>query len=354
MPSLFASIVGQDDNLGDSVLRRGYLETLRSLNPAAVHLWVGTHSDSYLSGLGLDGSEVLHRSRSVWFRALARAAVAKNCTVALRTGEVQFTTPVGRLGWKSVAEYQLLKRSGARLVAAGLGIRDVSVPISGATRTALKACSVVAWRDEASQSVAGVGSVFPDWAFREASVVSPGGCETSGETRRFLTVCLRGDRPGMADSEVQALKELARIHGLEIYVVTQVERDADRAIQLSELLNSDSVAVWRNESHEAWERRVRQIYSASTFVYSDRLHAHILSMTEGAVPIPANVAGDDKSVRTLLATGYESVSLNSWIDGSILAPLRVEDEAARVRDCVGWARSALSEFEIRLSRTLNA
>ena len=50
MKNIYVSTRGQEDNIGDSILRRCYLDALRSVG--RLHILV-SHFDSYNSGLGL-------------------------------------------------------------------------------------------------------------------------------------------------------------------------------------------------------------------------------------------------------------------------------------------------------------
>ena len=54
---VYASAVGQYDNLGDTVLRRGFLDGLRRVGP--LNVFVGKRDADYLSALGLGEADTL-------------------------------------------------------------------------------------------------------------------------------------------------------------------------------------------------------------------------------------------------------------------------------------------------------
>jgi len=303
MPKVFVPVVGQDDNLGDSVLRRGLLRALRN-SGAEMHVYVGTNSSDYCSALGLHPSDVLYSEWDKWFRALRQAAWRERHTsVALNAGESRVQKNHSYIGLRYLLAIALVRLRRGAAIQTGVGLR---LPIANGpqlARFALRLASLVTWRDPESMAAMRVGTVAPDWGFY-AQEVQP---SVPGEARPYLAISLRGDRPAPSDDWIAAVHGLAEQEGLIPLLVVQVKRDADRAEELRERLGpAAQVDLWATGTHEDREREVRDIYRHSRAVVSDRLHVLILAMTEGAAPIGFTPGAVEKVQRTLRPVGYDT------------------------------------------------
>lgn len=285
---VFVNPAGQRDNIGDSVLRRAYLNALRKRG--TLHVLVGKDRD-FGSGLGLQEEDILYSSRAFWLLAVLVKSFQTRPILALNSGEF-----VGRSEDKRRSTWQLLlaeavSRLGGRVVLAGASIRPgTSVSNTYLKQLASRSC-ILTWRDEATAAAVGAGGIQPDWAFH-LGTLSPGG------KRPYLAVSMRGDRPEPSDEWVTSLNRFAEQCGYEIRVVVQVRRDAEAAVLLGRRLGS-KVLLWPDErSHAEHERTLREFYRTCSLMVSDRIHALIIAATEGAVPVGAVVVDSEKLTRT--------------------------------------------------------
>lgn len=296
----FINPSGQRDNLGDSVLRRPYLQHLRS--QGALHVYTGT-DDSYASGLGLEKEDVQYRSRGAWLWALTRAALRRRAAYAINAGEIVLDRRyLGIAAWQ-IPVCGLIRLTGGDVVALGIATRSrPKIPLAvAALRATLALASKVAWRDPLS-GVARADSVMPDWAFAIRATVAP-------RPRDILAVTFRSDRPPLLPSERDALKTLADQLSLKIVVVTQVRRDEQSNSVLAEQLGATLLSWPGDRSHAAHEEHVRELYARTSVVVSDRIHALIIAATEGAVPVGYSTTTDEKIARTFSTVLSRPVSV---------------------------------------------
>ncbi|MFG6503088.1 polysaccharide pyruvyl transferase family protein [Microbacterium sp. P05] len=293
---VFVSAVGQDTNVGDSVLRRGYLDALRQVGRLNV-LLDGTSSD-YRDGLGLTNDDNIFDARELWWRESAAQAESSPIVVAFNAGEMQLNRTFALSYARHARLILAARRAGGYGVHVGMGIRRSSAwgkPIGVILRT----CARVSWRDPMSREWAGVGDVAPDWAFAlgegAPSLASEGG-------REFLAVCLRGDRQIPDPEWVANVEKTAQELGLRPLLVVQVERDNRLAAELA-AERGWLADHWYGGPHSLRERQIRALYAESGAVLSDRLHALVIAATEGAVPIAYAPSSTEKARRTLAPAG---------------------------------------------------
>lgn len=290
MRKVFINPAGQRDNLGDSVLRRPYLDALRKVGP--LHVLTG-RDEAYVSGLGLHAEDHTYKSRVRWLMAAATAGICARLSFAANAGEYVGTrTEQLKSIWQPVLA-AAARITGGQVFLAGASIR----PGTDITRTHLpliaRLASVATWRDEASKSAAGRGSVQPDWAFATGPAANDVGAE-----RRRLAVVMRGDRPFPTEPWFASVHEFALKHGLEIWVAVQVHRDTNRALRISQRMNAHYFDWPVSHSHSVHEESLRSFYRTCAFVLSDRIHALIIGATEGAKPVDFTVTGSEKISRT--------------------------------------------------------
>lgn len=295
--SAFVSVVGQDDNIGDSVLRRGLLEALRDPS-IQLHVHVGDVGAGYRTGLGLRADDVLYTNRSEWFASMRMNRGVAGSSYVNNAGEIMRMKGPRYLGLEQLASFAIMRARGGALVHAGVGIRKFDTPYKRARRNPLRYFDMVAWRDSLSRDHTGVGEVQPDWAFhceRESS---------SSQGRDTIAVTLRGDREEPSATWVQAVRRLADETGSKIVAFTQVARDDARTIEIGRLLRADEVLSWQSDEHRKQETRIRELFGRSVGVVSDRLHALVIGATEGAYPIGMPPQRSEKLERTLAPVGF--------------------------------------------------
>lgn len=288
MSYIFVNPSGQRDNIGDSVLRRPYLEALRGTGE--LHVLVG-RDDDYASGLGLRPEDKLYISRLRWLRAAFICALHRSMSFAANAGEY-----VGHIPEMLKGSWQLILAVAARATGGDVFLAGASVRPGTTVRLThlpvlARLSSVTTFRDLATRNAIGRGDIQPDWAFTTGSGYD-------AELRPRLAVVLRGDRPIPSERWFSRVRALAEAHGLEPCTVVQVRRDGERAGQIAEVLGGACFDWLDSQSHSDQEDDVRSIYRESKYVLSDRIHALILAATEGAVPVAFSTVSTEKIDRT--------------------------------------------------------
>lgn len=342
MRNVFVNAGGQWENIGDSLLRRAYLDALRTAG--TLHVYVGGHA-AYASGLGTRPGDRVYTSRGRWLARTALAAALTRPIFAVNTGEM-----VGDQGEKRRTSWQrwiaeLTGRTGGDVVTAGVSVRPGTDPALTHLPVFTARSAVMTWRDRASRDALGVGDVQPDWAFAlggDAAAVR----ESTGRDR--LMVTMRGDQPEPDETWFDDVRALAGDLGVGIQVFVQVERDADRARVLAERLGADLLTWPAGTGHAAHEETLRAAYRSSVAVVSDRIHALIVGLTEGAVPLGFTTSGSTKVARTFGAV--TAVPVGTTTDVADAARWR-EVLASRqtLADDLDAARSRLREVTGRIA-----
>lgn len=340
MKSVFVSVIGQEDNVGDSLLRRGLMNALRH-SDIQLHVLIGSNSESYCSALGLRPDDVLYRSRGDWIRSLKVNRGRGATTYVSNAGEVQLTNGLKYLGRAQIVALARVRANRGHLVHAGVGVRSPEQPSVLARWNVLRFFDLVSWRDQESRDYAGIGEVLPDWAFALGSSVD----EWINE-RRHVAISLRGDRPAPGPGWIEAVRSLSQTWNLSPIVLSQVQRDNSRASELAAELACSSI-LWGGESHTDWESRVRRVYGASDVVISDRLHSLIIGATEGAVPVGLVPGSPSKVSRTMSVVGLGD--LCGTIESLPLGAIANLDELrGATRDAVSSARQSLETLAQRI------
>lgn len=304
MQSIFVSVVGQDDNIGDSVLRRAMLTALRSPE-LQFHILVGPASDGYLAGLGIDPSDVTYRDRAQWISSMSVKRGNGRTSFLANAGELVTMRGPLHFGRDLIPTLLQVRRRGGKLVQIGTGIRDVSRRRQAAKWSVLRRFDLVAWRDQPSRDYASIGRVIPDWGFLSRDPLNEA-FENRESQRRYLAVSLRGDRPFPSQQWCTAVQRLADHLDLEIVTFAQVKRDDERARDIAKHLSGRVAVAWSTDDHPTQEHAVRSLFRESGAVVSDRLHALIIGATEGAYPLGLPPRKPEKLIRTLAPVGFES------------------------------------------------
>jgi Polysaccharide pyruvyl transferase len=299
---VFASAMGQYDNVGDTVLRRGFLDTLRRVG--TLNVFVGNRDADHVSALGLAEHDILYHTSAEWRARVSRALTKERSLYAFDTGETEVRRAFA-LRYLRLAPLLIASRLRGGISAhVGVGVRESTpwrVPISAV----LRLCSVVTWRDEYSRRVMGHGGLSPDWAF---ALGSPAEFLRSDSTPRpRLAIAIRqglshAKREKPSEEWVSAVRQMSDELGLKPIVVAQIERDGPLTEELADRFGCEAV-VWDGPNHSRQESRLRAVYRESSVVLSDRLHGLVIAATEGAVPIGLAMSENDKVTRTLAGVG---------------------------------------------------
>lgn len=328
--AVFAWLSGQDDNLGDSALRRGYAEALRARGDLVAY--VADASPAYISGLGLGPADRVTPSLGAWLRDALAAARRGPATLAINAGEFTFSGRYTLQMMRILPALWRFRRRGGAVVWLGAAVPG---PRRGRTwlfRRLFRAADLVRWRDARTSEVFEPAPAMPDWALA---------LEATGPSaeRGALGVSLRFDRPYPSEAWRAAVRELAGRLGLEIVAVAQVARDTEYARRLAADLGGRAVEFRAATAHAVHETVLRGEYAAMRLILSDRLHALLIAMSEGAVPLGLAEASTEKLVRHFDALGLpwatapadERIARLSALDDAVLAGY-ADDASRRLAD----------------------
>ena len=290
-PEIFFWATGQDDNIGDSLLRRGYLNSLFRIG--GVTLWVGGASDSYISGLHTAHQSNVVSSFRRWYLAAFLSAFRQKTVLALNAGEL---TVSGRGAKRLLVLTPLIwmcRLRGGGGIWLGASVPNHRPAMRFAYAMAAKSCRFVHWRDAESQVTSGQVGVMPDWGFSLGSLT-----EDWAEPlkRSKVGIVLRGDREVPSEGWLMWIDQMCHRLNLSPHVIVQVGRDEDMALQIAKTLGA-TVTNWQGVDHATQESIVRAAYRDCAVVVGDRLHGLIVAATEGAVPLAWTPSSTTKAQR---------------------------------------------------------
>ncbi|WP_143545252.1 polysaccharide pyruvyl transferase family protein [Rhodococcus sp. 15-649-2-2] len=280
---------GQDDNIGDVVLRRRLLQELvgsSSATGSGFCIYVGSASQSFIEGLAIPREATIYTAKYRWYLSLLKQAILRRPPVLIfNPGEVQRNR-------NTILAYALLMLPAVAVRLRGGAVLRTGIAVDhrGAGFIAKVATAVVrftsllvseaTWRDSASSSEFKTGSLVPDWAIDVPSLLPIGG------KRDVIAVTFRSDRPEAFDANaVSQIRRLAELRKANVTVFCQVRRDRTAMERLSKKEGWNFIDWPPNLSHNRQEQIVRELFSKSVFVCSNRIHALIIGLTEGAQAI---------------------------------------------------------------------
>lgn len=297
--SVYVPAIGQYDNIGDILLRRPLLDWLRP--HGTLHVFVGRAPAGYIVSLNLDPEDVVYTSFLDWYWNATRDAWRGRADYAFKPGEIQMSLRGLKEHVVVLPLLTILKARGGHVVRVGSGARNFARWLIPLVLPSVRQADLLYWRDAETARYFGLGAVMPDLAFSGGDATP-----ASDATRRYLTVSMRGDRDDVPDTWVHAVRELADSEGMDICVVTQVARDAERSRSLARRL--DAILLdWSGEDHVAQEKRLIDVYRSSRMVLSDRLHVLIAGATYGAHPTALLTDSSKKVSRHFEAVGVSGV-----------------------------------------------
>ncbi|WJL94753.1 hypothetical protein QSU92_12345 [Microbacterium sp. ET2] len=283
-----------------------------------------------------------YASRLSWLRSFCGLVLRRRVVFGVNSGEF-----VGHRQDKLRSTWQIwlaraVTLTGGSVVVAGVSIRPgTSVGATYLPQLA-KHASIVSWRDGATLSEVGLGSVQPDWAFRF-------GGNTQEAERGYLAVSLRGDRPAVSDAWIDCIKAFARSEDLLLRVVVQVRRDSAAAISLSRRLEAELLDWPAERPHGEHERVVREFYRSCRVIVSDRIHALIIALTEGVIPVGVVTQDVEKVRRTfehVAPLGMVDATRENVTEKELLEAVRVSSAIQRRLPAI---REELDKVQSRIS-----
>jgi polysaccharide pyruvyl transferase WcaK-like protein len=299
----FIAAHGQPDNLGDSVLRRAMLDAF--LHPAVErHILVGSGVSDYAAGLGLTREDRIYTSRSRWQRAVLKAGLSDRVAFVTNAGEVQLNGRRAKIALADIPTAALVRLRGGMTIQTGMAFRVPHGPFPWQIAIVSRLSRLATWRDSPSRDYAGTGEVTPDWAF---ALIATGDAVPK---RDLLVVTMRGDRPEPTSAFLKSIEQLGAERGLRPVVINQVVRDKDRSRMIADALDAEFMSPWSGGPHDDFERVIRNIYARAELVISDRLHALVIGLTEGAAPVGMTSGSSEKLDRTFAGAEIHDVSFD--------------------------------------------
>lgn len=350
----FEWATGQDDNIGDSLLRRPSLIDARARG-SEMHVYHGQLSSTFETAFGLDEQDVSYTSFRKWFFAAVASGLRRPTLLVPNPGEMKVT----RGGAARLAAIWIASLAPkARIIWMGAAVPEGRAIWSLPYRAVAKRAKLAAFRDAETVRLLGAGIVSPDWAFSLGSDIASW---PRPESRSRLAVLLRGARPVPSDEWIAWLKAIADEFALRLTFISQVRRDNDLADQLAERMGGESICFPEGTDHADQEKLVREVYKETRIAVSDRLHGLIVAATEGAVPLGWIPSSNGKIARHFNAVDMPFVGRLEGVpaeelppvDRDTLAqweaslPVRIADARRRVTDTLKSAdavapRSGLS------------
>ncbi|HEY9307030.1 MAG TPA: hypothetical protein VIP82_04420 [Microbacterium sp.] len=338
---VFVNPSGQRENLGDSVLRRAYLNELRACGE--LHVLAGEHP-SYVSGLGLRPEDRIYESKREWLIEALRHSRREKSVFAVNAGEVVTgRNYVATFAWQ-MALAQSVRQGDGATIAMGIANREHPALTRSLLRQFARSADLVTWRDAEAASAFGVGAVQPDWA----TVLGRSNVELAGDSaaRHRVVITLRGDREQPDATWFAAVEQAVRDMGSpEVVAVVQVMRDTERARELAKRFGGTTLEWPQERSHADHEEVLRDLYRTSRAVISDRIHALIIGMTEGAAPIGFTPHSAQKVSKTF---GVIAASTPAW--SSKTTDMTPSDHAARIVETTEQHDVLLAEISGARSR----
>ncbi len=340
---IFYWCAGQDDNIGDVILRRRMLRAVQDTGRVC-HVYVGRATPGFVEGLSLRRDDVVYRN-FLWFVMVALlASLRREWLFAFNPGEIRCTRRQGIMHAILIPMMVVSHLRGRRCVRLGVGVHEYESMWKLPILVTVWLSKENVWRDRESRDRFGVGAVAPDWAFDEGA--------ESGESvdvpRRWLAISLRSDGPEPSAEWFSSMQQISSAKGLEPIVVVQVRRDSPRARAIAERLHC-GVVDWTEETHHVQERRLRDVYRQSEAVVSDRLHVLIMALTEGVIPLGLMEHEDTKIGRHFRAAGFETVSwdVSGWTSEEIAQQgLRILDDRRSVETASRLARARVDAMDM--------
>lgn len=368
--SVYYWCTGQDDNLGDVVLRRRLLGELHDSSCGTarnLRIYVGSASESFVRGLSIPTEATVYTTKSSWYISLLKQTVARRVpTLVFNPGEVQRNINTILAYVLLIIPSVIIRVRGGAVLRTGVavdhrGTGAVAYVATAVVRFTSILASEATWRDSGSHNEFKRGRLVPDWAIEVPSY------STAGGKRDVIAVTFRSDRPKAFDAQVIGrIRRLAELRQATVTVFCQVRRDRNSMERLSKTEGWDFVDWHPAVCHQDQEKLIRNLFSKSIFVCSNRIHALIMGLTEGAQAICLSSEPEIK-VRThleyfglgIVLDADDTSDLESWEsevcvyhaqeNALVKASEDVSDLALRVRNSIN-AGGRFQSFKSTLTR----
>ncbi|MCJ1706810.1 polysaccharide pyruvyl transferase family protein [Microbacterium sp. VKM Ac-2923] len=253
---------------------------------ARLHVSVGKMPQPYIDAFDLPDDAKKYPTTRGFVVAFVTSALRRRTAVVFPPGPYPLTSwrSAGR-GVLAITMSLLARTTGGASVTVGKSVRGRHRGARAVEKVLIRISNIYVARDRLSAISVGVPiTAAPDLAL----LASP----SDSSTRRFVPLSFRSDRP--LDVEfLRAVVDWARTESLVPVFVTQVARDGARHAEHAAELGVDHLE-WGAKSHRQQLMDITALYSESSLVVTDRLHAALLGVLGGAVPVAVR-QGDSPS-----------------------------------------------------------
>ena len=291
--TIFCSVAAQHDNLGDIEIRRNALRWFVE-SGAPIVIYTGKMPAEYIGAFDLDGDVRLISSALRYQTVLVARVLTRSASIAFAPGPQVFSNASRSLAKSLVnmVNVRLVRLSGGRAIAVGRSLRGSGNLALRIQRRTVKLFDVYAVRDDRSSDVIGLPlEESPDLAFDHNVTGAP------WHDRKVVVFSFRSDRNINIDSLRAAVSSL-QMDGYRVVFATQVLRDEAQHSSLASAVGAETY-LWGDKTHKEQLEGLAQLYADARVVVSNRLHALLLGVQSGAVPIAATDEGSDKLSSTL-------------------------------------------------------
>lgn len=331
MTVVYAWLTGEQTNVGDSLLRRPYIEFLSRIGP--VQAWVRHSSPDFLANAGIHRVRHAEPSFARWYGRLVLSALRQRTVLALNAGQAPSTptAPIAAAALTLAAGLVRL-RGGYSLWLGGTVPATAKRAERAAYSLLARRVTVVRWREPGASALTGrLAPVSPDWGFSLGAATE----HWDGRNRDVAAFVLRGDRAYPTRRWLDWAKASLAELGLRAVVVVQVRQDRERADRLATDLGGEVLPWDEADGHAEQEARVRALYRRARITIGDRLHGLILAATEGSVPIGWVETSTGKIRAHFDAVGLEYVGAHEGPESPSLPELQPAFLDALARDLPG-------------------
>lgn len=292
--TVFMSVSAQYDNLGDIVIRDAAVALL-SGSGRKFFIYSGVMPEDYLQAFTFPEGTKLTNSKKEFASGLLRSVFSRHADLVFAPGPLVLRNDAKTV-LKSFARLgltALVRMFGGKVYALGIGWAGRNRFAEPIERLRVRISNRYICRDTASVNLLGNKvELLPDLGFYRFQT-------QPDRERRIVAISLRYDK-SWPEAFMARLLDSCRSKGLEPVFLTQVARDHTQHERLANSFDArhigwaDGVAGHRNQL-----TKVNEIYAQSSAVVSDRLHALVLGMNNGARPV-ALIQGKGQKLRSTL------------------------------------------------------
>jgi hypothetical protein len=315
-PRVFVFFSGPYKNVGDALIRRRALAWARLLGEPHV-LVGGAKSSEWDEAVGVTNTDKIYRSKLTWLRGVLMNS-GRRPVLVIEPGEFNTDRRFLKLLVVLFGVSLLIRVRGGSVVQMPRSMARVSPFGKALYSGTLSKRGTTLWRERLSWNLFDSrGVVVPDIGFDD-----PDSLVVTAAVRDTLVISLRSDRDAPAAEMLAWLKKFAVDRGLKTIAVSQVAEDDIRTRAVATELGSE-ILCWDDRTSNEQEAILRDVYTRTALVWSDRLHVLVLGALHGAVPVEIVSFSNGKIAKHFDAIGVRNVAFDA-------STIRSEQELAEI------------------------